>query len=226
MKLNLIGLKFFKILVTLTIPVLISIALIRILLTPIFTAVEYRMPYFPEDRYGFSFEERLKYGQITRRFLVSEQGEDVLRDLEFSTGEPLYLDREISHLVDVKNVLQGAFTAWWVSLGLFLGGLGGIVFLQGQENLGLTLSRGGWLTVGLVIFLLVFSVLSFNTLFTRFHQVFFEGDSWLFRYSDTLIRLFPIRFWQDVFIIFGLLTLLIGGLIGWFSPRIKFGSIR
>jgi hypothetical protein len=37
----------------------------------------------------------------------------------------------------------------------------------------------------------------------------------LFNYSDTLIRLFPIQFWQDVFLGFGLLTLLGGGILGW-----------
>jgi uncharacterized membrane protein len=36
--------------------------------------------------------------------------------------------------------------------------------------------------------------------FTFFHTLFFEGDSWLFYYSDSLIRLFPIRFWQDAFL--------------------------
>jgi integral membrane protein (TIGR01906 family) len=36
--------------------------------------------------------------------------------------------------------------------------------------------------------------------FTLFHSLFFEGDSWLFAYSDTLIRLFPLRFWQDAFL--------------------------
>jgi uncharacterized membrane protein len=40
----------------------------------------------------------------------------------------------------------------------------------------------------------------FCNFFSGFHSLFFEGDSWLFLYSDTLIRLFPIRFWQDVFL--------------------------
>jgi integral membrane protein (TIGR01906 family) len=43
--------------------------------------------------------------------------------------------------------------------------------------------------------------------FTLFHQVFFTGDSWLFYYSDTLIRLFPIRFWQDAFLWAAILAL-------------------
>jgi uncharacterized membrane protein len=41
--------------------------------------------------------------------------------------------------------------------------------------------------------------------------LFFTGDSWLFLYSDTLIRLFPMRFWQDAFLFAGALDVL-GGL--------------
>ena len=34
--------------------------------------------------------------------------------------------------------------------------------------------------------------------FVRFHEVFFSGDSWRFNDADTLIRIYPERFWQDV----------------------------
>ena len=44
-------------------------------------------------------------------------------------------------------------------------------------------------------------------LFEGFHSLFFEGDSWLFLYSDTLIRLFPLRFWQDAFLIAAIIAL-------------------
>jgi integral membrane protein (TIGR01906 family) len=43
--------------------------------------------------------------------------------------------------------------------------------------------------------------------FTAFHQLFFEGDTWLFLYSDTLIRLFPLRFWQDAFLLAAVIAL-------------------
>ena len=65
-----------------------------------------------------------------------------------------------------------------------------------------------------------FASVSFWQFFTLFHRLFFQGDSWLFEYSDTLIRLFPLRFWQDVFLsvmglilIFGLLLGLLVGLV-------------
>jgi uncharacterized membrane protein len=33
--------------------------------------------------------------------------------------------------------------------------------------------------------------------FDNFHLLFFEPSSWLFAYSDSLIRLFPLQFWID-----------------------------
>ena len=45
-----------------------------------------------------------------------------------------------------------------------------------------------------------------------FHELFFSGGSWLFLYSDTLIRLFPLPFWQDAFLFAGVLDVL-GGLV-------------
>jgi len=47
----------------------------------------------------------------------------------------------------------------------------------------------------------------FWNFFAWFHSLFFEGDTWLFEYSDTLIRLFPIRFWQDAVIMMAVIAL-------------------
>jgi integral membrane protein (TIGR01906 family) len=71
----------------------------------------------------------------------------------------------------------------------------------------LGLMRGGWLMVGLAVTIGVIVVVGiavnpnvFDTFFIAFHSLFFEGDSWIFLFSDTLIRLFPIRFWEDAFL--------------------------
>jgi integral membrane protein (TIGR01906 family) len=50
-------------------------------------------------------------------------------------------------------------------------------------------------------------IVAFPVVFVGFHRVFFEGDTWLFLYSDTLIRLFPERFWQDAFLFIAVATL-------------------
>ena len=60
--------------------------------------------------------------------------------------------------------------------------------------------RGGWLTVGLVAAIGFFAAVSFWQFFALVHKLFFSGDSWLFQFSDTLIRLFPLPFWEIAFL--------------------------
>ena len=55
----------------------------------------------------------------------------------------------------------------------------------------------------------------FWNFFAGFHHLFFTGDSWLFLFSDTLIRLFPIRFWQDAFLFAAIISLGGGVALGW-----------
>ena len=50
----------------------------------------------------------------------------------------------------------------------------------------------------------------------RVYSFFFQPGTWMFNYSDTLIRLFPERFWQDIFIYVGLFSGLVGLFLGFF----------
>jgi len=213
-------------LVTASIPVVICVLSILILLSPVFMNLEYRLPYFPEDQYGFSTEERLDFGNQTRRYLVTNTNLDDLGDLKFDSGEPMYVERELKHLEDVKIVLQGVFKVFWGAVAVLV--LGGVYARCRNWWKGYTLSvsKGGWLTAGLLGTILFLSIVSFRSLFTSFHRIFFEGDSWLFKYSDTLIRLFPMRFWQDVFLVFGITTLTGGILLGWLLSRKNRNSSR
>jgi integral membrane protein (TIGR01906 family) len=65
-------------------------------------------------------------------------------------------------------------------------------------------------------------LVNWSKFFVAFHGLFFEGDSWLFDYSDTLIRLFPMPFWIDIAaVVVGLLlveTVLIG-VVAWIWGR-------
>jgi integral membrane protein (TIGR01906 family) len=206
-------------LVSLAVPVILSVVSILVLLSPIFTNLEYRRPGFPEDRYGFTTAERVEFGNLTRRYLVTRQSLDGLRALEFPSGDALYQERELTHLEDVKIVLQGVLRVCAAAVVVVV--LAGI-FSRMNERLSAywrAISRGGRLTAILLVAILLLTLVSFQALFTNFHLIFFKGDSWLFSYSDTLIRLFPIRFWQDIFLVFGALTLGAGIYLGWFLPR-------
>lgn len=187
---------------------------LRLLLTPAFLQIEYNMPYFPPDEYGFTKEDRLKWAPYALDYLVNDADISYLGDLRFDDGTPLYNERELSHMDDVKLVTQGALRAWYISLGL-LALLGLWAWFGGWwSEYRLGLMRGGWLMVGLAVTvgLIVLVGIAINpnvfwNFFAGFHSLFFEGDSWMFLYSDTLIRLFPIRFWQDTFLLAAVIAL-------------------
>jgi len=197
--------------------VLLGLAL-RILLSPFFLQVEYRMPGFPADTYGFTQADRLRWAPYAVTYLTSNAGTDFLANLRFDDGTPLYNERELSHMADVQRVTKGALDIFYMALAaLALLGLWSRrpqqwqAFLQG-------LKRGGWIMVGLagavavVVLVGMFLIPNlFWAFFSGFHALFFTGDSWLFEYSDTLIRLFPLRFWQDTFL-FAAVIAVAGGL--------------
>ncbi len=213
--------KGFSALIALSIPIIISVLSILVLLSPIFINLEYRRPGFPEDSYGFSTAERLKFGNQTRRYLISSDTLDDLQELTFESGDPIYIDRELSHLEDVKIVLRGVLWVFYGASAIFVFG-GSIARSRGWQKAYFDgISWGGKITAGLLIMILTLTLVSFQSLFTNFHLIFFEGDSWLFFYSDSLIRLFPVQFWQDIFIVFGILTLAGGIFLGWVLPAMR-----
>ncbi len=208
--------------VTLLVPIALIGLGLRILLTPLFLQVEYNMPYFPHDIYGFTKADRLHWAPYALNYLTNSADISYLSDLKFEDGKPLYNERELSHMKDVKRVTQGALKVWYTSLALlaFLG----ILEWAGDsgEAYRLGLMRGGWLMVILAITIGLIAVIGisvdpdiFFTFFAGFHSLFFEGNSWLFLFSDTLIRLFPIRFWQDAFLFAALIALGGGTALGW-----------
>jgi integral membrane protein (TIGR01906 family) len=205
---------FLSYLISLLTPIALIGAALRILLTPIFYTVEYNMPYFPADEYGFTKEDRLRWAKPSVEYLVSGADISYLRSLTFDDGTPLYTERELSHMEDVKGVVLNALGVWTISLIILailyiLAKRGGWMpdYLNG-------LRRGGWWMIVLAAALGLTAGLGaavnpniFWEFFSAFHHIFFEGDSWLFSYSDTLIRLFPIRFWQDAFLWAAVLSL-------------------
>jgi integral membrane protein (TIGR01906 family) len=82
------------------------------------------------------------------------------------------------------------------------------------------LQRGGILTL-ITLGLIILTVLvAFNYLFILFHEIFFKAGTWTFLFSDTLIRLFPERFWEDTFLVVGGLSAALGILFFFFSTKI------
>lgn len=198
-------------LVSLLVPVVLVLTAMRLMMTTAFLNFEYNLPNFPVDRYGFTTEERLYYSEFAVDYLLNSAGISYLGDSRFEDGTPVFNERELHHMVDVKDAVRIALWVWYLSLLTLL-----FLWLWARQGGWLGefkagLARGGWLTVGIMAALLLIVVLSFGVFFVAFHNVFFDPGTWVFNFSDTLIRLFPERFWQDIFIYVGALAIA-GGL--------------
>lgn len=210
--------KIFSYLIVILVPVFLLMTSIRLLLFPVYTVLEYQRPGFPADTYGFTLQDRLKWSGVSLDYLTNGAGIEFLADQKLDEKTPLYNERELSHMLDVKNLVQSMLIAWPL-IGIVILITGVVSMRDGWlPHFWQAISRGGWAAVGLIVFILVAVMISFNALFTGFHRIFFSGDTWLFLYSDSLIRLFPMPYWQDAFIVMGALVLL-GGLALGFIGR-------
>lgn len=193
--------------VTIVIPFILIMTSIRILINPFFLDYEYNLQQFPADPYGFSKEDRLKWGKISMDYLVNNEPDDFLGTLRFEDGTAVYNAREVSHMLDVRNLVKSALKAWYILL-IILGVIGLAAWKTGNlHELRKAVARGGWLTLGVIGLVITSTFIDFSSLFTAFHGLFFEGDTWLFFADDTLIRLYPLKLWSDAFIFMGIFTM-------------------
>ena len=156
-------------------------------------------------------------------YLVNDAGIDYLGDLRFSDGSPVYNERELRHMVDVKVAIQIALRVWWLSLvGLVVSGAW--AGLSNRLNgFWRSIRRGVWLTIFLVIGVVIFVAVGFGIFFVAFHNLFFEPGTWTFLWSDTLIRLFPERFWRDIFIYIAAISAGLG-IVLWIVSNVRPGA--
>jgi integral membrane protein (TIGR01906 family) len=202
-----------QILTTIILPGFLIMTAVMVLFNPWFLVLEYTRPGFPPDPYGFTSGERLIYGGISLDYMHNSEDIEFLAQPKLKDGSPLYNERELSHMEDVKGVFQGMIVAWVVIL-IFIT-ITGLISWRGHASKAFwqSISSGGWGTIIVVGVILGAVAIAFEGLFTLFHKLFFTGDSWLFEYSDSLIRLFPIQLWTDAFIWMGGITLVLAVII-------------
>ncbi|MFQ5922664.1 MAG: TIGR01906 family membrane protein [Anaerolineales bacterium] len=202
-----------RILLQVLIPVILVLTSVRLLMTNTFVRFNYALPGFPRDSYGFTEEDRLYHAPIALEYLLNEAGIEFLGDQRFEDGTPVYNARELRHMVDVKQVTRAALNVW--RLGLVAAVATSVLLwrVAGSQYLWESLQGGAKLTALVMGILLIGLIVAFSVLFVGFHEVFFDPNTWTFLFSDTLIRLFPERFWQVAFATVGGATLIQAGLL-------------
>lgn len=170
---------------------------------------EYGRDGFPADRGGLTRDQRTALA-LTGLDAIRPGGDGValLRRASLPDGSPAFNEREVAHMDDVRAVFGRALRAQLVVLAALLAGsvLLRRTMLRAVVPLGLL--AGALTTLAVALLAIPVILLGFDGFFTRFHGVFFEGDTWRFPSTDTLIRLYPERFWEDVAQLVAGLTLL------------------
>ncbi len=218
-------------LVTLLIPLALVGLGVRLMLTSAYLDLEYNRPDFPPDQFGFTTQDRERWGLNGVDYLLNNADISYLGNLTFPDGSPLFNERELSHMHDVKIVTQGFLRLWYADLALLVLAAVWAWRTGWSATYRAGLRRGGWLTLALAVAVGLIGTVGasgsgdvFWQFFSDFHGLFFQGQSWLFADSDTLIRLYPIKFWEDTVLYIGIVAA-IGAFGCIFVPRdIKRGS--
>lgn len=209
--------KILKLLIILLIPMLIIIPAVALLTTDQYLAFEYNKDSFPPDLFGFTQEQRFELASSNIHYVRAHFPNDTLSNQKLNDA-PVYNPREVSHMADVRSVFQSVFRAWQIAFTLLL--VIGFTLWHKRERLALisAIQWGGFFTSCVIAAVGLLAIFSWQFWFSTFHLFFFEPGSWVFSYSDTLIRLFPVEFWFDATLTISILSL-IGGLaiaiVGW-----------
>jgi integral membrane protein (TIGR01906 family) len=195
-----------SLIIALAVPLLLLALGARLLMLPWFMQWEYTRPGFPADPYGFTVAQRLAYGPLGIEYLLSPH------DISFLAGQtlpeeqcyppgrnrcPMFNPRELQHMVDVKHVTHAFFHV--AALWAILTALAAAWLLRTRRavQLRLAIVQGSAFTLAIIVTLALAVLLAWDTFFDTFHNLFFAPGTWVFYYSDTLIRLYPEQFWVD-----------------------------
>jgi len=171
----------------------------RVLATGTFVRFELERDGFPPDRYGLTTDERTALALIGLRSIQpGSDGIALLERARLPNGTAAFGLRELTHMRDVRRLFGIALRAQLVAL-VVIGALAlGLARTRLRTVVPLGLLAGAVGTLVIAVLAVPVILLGFDGFFVRFHEVFFSGDSWRFNDADTLIRIYPERFWQDV----------------------------
>ena len=171
----------------------------RVLATGTFVRAELGRDGFPPDGYGFTTDQRKELALLGLRSI--EPGSDgivLLERARLPNGSPAFGFRELSHMRDVRRLFGIALRGQLIALVVIAALALGLARTRFRLVVPLGLLAGAVATLAIAVLAVPLILLGFDGFFTRFHEVFFSGDSWQFNNADTLIRIYPEQFWQDV----------------------------
>ena len=196
-----------------TVPLLLSLAAVRLVMSYQFLHIEYLRPGFPADYYGLTTEDRLDLANFAIDYLFNGEGIDFLGALRLprekcwqladeATDCAMFRAFELNHMQDVKRVTLLAFR-----LCLAIVAIAVLVWRVKQFRRAMIkgIYYGSLLTLAVLVTALTLAATVWDLAFDFFHEVLFAAGTWRFPFSDTLIRLYPEQLFVDAAIAIALI---------------------
>lgn len=173
-----------------------------------FIDYEYSKLNFPDDRWGLSDEVRKKLAKLGLKAVLTEEGLKEFKEARFPNGKKAFREKEVKHMEDVNRFLSKFFIATYILATVWLF----ILILQKKQIWKLLIYSSIYTFLFFAIVSLIVFV-SYEKAFEVFHNFFFGKTSWRFSKYDTLLRIYPMKFWFDGTIILSIIAFFINTFI-------------
>jgi integral membrane protein (TIGR01906 family) len=134
--------------------------------------------------------------------------------------------KTVSHLDDVRGVVEGVRTVTGVAAALLAGWATWCLAKARSQALARGLSAGAIVAGVLAGLATLFALLDFDLAFTVFHGIFFEEGTWTFSADSLIIQLFPVAFWASAGAALALWVLSSVGLMVWGAFAVRKAAAR
>ena len=181
-------------------PLFFTANAIRVLLTETYVRAAY--PHLAPDDV-LNEKRRTELALLGLRVVDPLRGDSVasLRAPRLPSGRRAFTAKELRHMRDVRAWLWRLLVFELVVVAVLA-----VAAVSARRELAQVLLAGGVATIAIGVLALGAMLVDFDDVLLGFHKLLFEGQSWHFSNEDTLIRVYPERFWNWTGIAMGVLV--------------------
>jgi integral membrane protein (TIGR01906 family) len=171
-------------------PIFFTANAIRVLLTETYVRTAYPQ-LAPDD--VLNQKRRTELAVLGLRSVDPLRGQSValLETPRLPSGRRAFRPKELRHMRDVRAWLWRLLVFELVVVVALV-----IAAIRARRELARALLAGGVATVGIGVVAMGAMLVDFDEVLLGFHELLFKGQSWHFSNQDTLIRVYPDRFWN------------------------------
>lgn len=162
---------------------------------------EYEKLNIPEST-GMNQDDLLKVTQELLDYIRGKREDLMVVAPVHGQERQVFNQREIDHMVDVKDLFSLGFRLRWISLGIIIILIGLLIGFRGKRSIR-DLATSYLLVLSILIILglilMGFILVDFTKVWDQFHYIFFTNDLWILDpRTDILIQMVPEQFFFDM----------------------------